>query len=457
MQSLTALFLGVTTSPARDFVASLAAAKQYDRVVLPCVGRFASLVSIVEHGISVDRIEASDLSLTSTIIGTLADSTKSLDELPIDWTPAADFTRDHKTPYEQAAGLMLALKFLNLPAKNAYHLSIRDDMWERRADHRAALGAKLEKLVGVIGGIRYEVLDVQKALDSLAPNSFCYVNLPGYRSGYTKMFGTGEAAFGWTALASAEFDPSTAKQTLASAAAKGADIAAYVHHGTGQIPAGWHKLFAAELKADRIDYVVSNREPTDWYAHRKTNANKPRVYEIYNEQEITAETKIQLIETDRATCLYYRDLFVHRLGATDACIFYLMLIDGRVATAFGTNDQDLLLKGTGYLSEVFGISITSKRYNRLGKLFMLCLTSDETRRMMQRKRWAYHLHEFKGIQTTSITIHEEGKTDRSVMRIALREKRPDGRFRIVYRADFRPDDWSACVVNWLKRWGEKKR
>ena len=36
------------------------------------------------------------------------------------------------------------------------------------------------------------------------------------------------------------------------------------------------------------------------------------------------------------------------------------------------------------------------------------------------------LHEPRGIQTTSITVHEEGKTDRGALRVVSRENLKDG-------------------------------
>ena len=90
-------------------------------------------------------------------------------------------------------------------------------------------------------------------------------------------------------------------------------------------------------------------------------------------------------------------------------------------TAFGIFIQDFLGFRTRYLLEMFGITRSSRRYHRLGKLFMLLLTSGEMKKSLSDilKLW---LHEPLGIQTTSITIHEEGKTDRGALKVASCEK-----------------------------------
>jgi len=127
-------------------------------------------------------------------------------------------------------------------------------------------------------------------------------------------------------------------------------------------------------------------------------------------------------------------------------------------TAVGLFTSDLYRGRTDYVYEIFGITRTSKRYARLGKLFMLCLTSGDFGRFFaQFNPTASTFHPPRGIQTTSITQHEEGKTDRSVMKVVAREPLKAGGFRLVYRADFRDDTWADCVAMWLKRWGEKKR
>ena len=67
------------------------------------------------------------------------------------------------------------------------------------------------------------------------------------------------------------------------------------------------------------------------------------------------------------------------------------------------------------------------------------------------------LHEPRGIQTTSIAVHEKGKTDRRALKVVSREKLEDGRFRIFYRGDFRDDSFADVVSDWLRRHGERRR
>ncbi|GAG37174.1 unnamed protein product, partial [marine sediment metagenome] len=53
--------------------------------------------------------------------------------------------------------------------------------------------------------------------------------------------------------------------------------------------------------------------------------------------------------------------------------------------------------------------------------------------------------------------YHEGKTDRGVMKLVLREKLKDGTFRLVYQADWRDESWSQSMARWLEKWGHIRR
>src|SRR2546430_10957204 len=144
------------------------------------------------------------------------------------------------------------------------------------------------------------------------------------------------------------------------------------------------------------------------YAKNSTGFGAIRKLPICDDHEITPASKFHVILVGLPTALYYRDLFVHRLGATTADRGFLLLVDGQVMTAFGIFVQDFLQFRTRYLPEMFGITRSSSRYHRLGKLFMLLLTSGEMKKRLCDilKLW---LHEPAGIQSTSIRSTKRGR------------------------------------------------
>ena len=128
-------------------------------------------------------------------------------------------------------------------------------------------------------------------------------------------------------------------------------------------------------------WIIANRS-MQAYAENHTGFGNIRKLAIYDDHEITPASKFRVILVGLPTALYYRDLFVHRLGATTADRGSLLLVDGQVMTAFGIFIQDFLQFRTRHLLEMFGITRSSRRYRRLGKLFMLLLTSGEMKKRL---------------------------------------------------------------------------
>jgi aspartyl-tRNA synthetase len=115
-----------------------------------------------------------------------------------------------------------------------------------------------------------------------------------------------------------------------------------------------------------------------------TPPRKPhKIFPIYSDEDITEDTEIEFVQVDKETALYYRDLFVHKLGTTLAEGYFLMLIDGKVNTTIGISMRDVFTLKSEYVGEVFGISRSSIKYKRLGKLFMMCLTSGDFKRFLK--------------------------------------------------------------------------
>ena len=122
----------------------------------------------------------------------------------------------------------------------------------------------------------------------------------------------------------------------------------------------------------------------------------------------------------------------------------------------GLSMRDVFTQKSEYVGEVFGISRCSKKYKRLGKLFMMCLTSGEMKGILESK-YELGIRQIRGIKTSSLTTFAEGKTDRSVMKLTFREELKGGNFRVIYQGDFRDDTFQDCIKKWLPKWGKVKR
>jgi hypothetical protein len=455
--TLQQLFAGTTVSPIREFVAAQVDPARHSRVVLPCVGRWSTATAVAKH-VQPSRIEASDLSLFSSVIGYLADPRHTIADLDVVVPDGLGrFVAGAADETEYAAGLLLTLKFLATPPKNAYLIEFRNEMWANATPLRASLAAALTDQTKLLAGCRYDVADMRDVTEPIAeagPDTFYYVNPPGYAGGYTKMYAAAEQILWDGGLAAGqEFTPDEIVPTLVPLTDADALALSYAHHGTQYLPPRWTKLMVLQYDANRFEYIAANRDEHDTrLAASKVNArSNPRRWPIYAEEEITPESVIEFTLVNRDTGLHYRDLFVHRLGQTKAEIYVLMLVDGRVVATCGLHRRELLLGRTRYIGEVYGISVTSRRYARLNRLFMMALTSRDFYAWCLASQPDMQAVGADGIQTSSPAVSHEVKINRGILKLVSREPRPGGGFHLIYRADWSPKTWPQMLAEWLNR------
>jgi len=458
------IFLGITPSACRTFVAEQIKQHNPSRIYFPCAGRFTVAEVLARMGFDRDRMMTSDIGLFSSVLGYLADPARKFDDLVIQLPSEIPVAVDGSAPLEVAAHLFTYLQYRQIKPNSVYGENQRREMAARWSYYSARTKTQIENIITALRGIHYEIRDMWDVIKQAQNDegSVLYCSVPSYDGGYTKMY----AGIQWAAPTIAEFDPSKLINVLSDLRDSKCKAYLYMtfdaHPKEGRLsrcPEGWHAMFSS-MEDGRHSVIITNREPGRAYAPQTTTPKPIKKFPIYNEQEITDHSVIQFCAVDRECCLYYRDLFVHKLGVTDAECHLLMLIDGRVVTALGLTTDKLRRFASDYINEVFGISVTSTRYSRLGKLFMLCLTSGSMREFLIAeipKASLYGIRHARGIRTSSVTSHSEGKTDRSVMRLMTRERLPDGRYKITYQADFRNDTWAQVLKMWLAKWGCKQR
>jgi hypothetical protein len=447
------LFLGVTPSGARNFVANkvLSLERPFFNA---CAGRFSVVEAAIKGGVPPQNVFASDIGLFSSIIGYLADPSKKLEDLGIRILDPALEPKGITDEFHFAALVMLILKLNQMKQTNLRGLYLREELLSSWNRCREAMRQQLETLVQNIAGIHYEIADIWDVVSRVSQVDVAfYASVPHYARGYTKMFAAPNLK--WNEPSIPEFDPKSFPLLLEKLGpAKCHAFLCRRCEWEESIPVNWKKVYG-KPDEKRALWIIANRS-VGCHADNRTGFGDIRKLPIFDHHEITPASKFHFMMVGLPTALYYRGLFLRRLGATTADRGFLLLADGQVMTAFGIFIADFLQFRTQYLPEIFGITRSSKRYHRLGKLFMLLLTSGEMKKQLCDilRLW---LHEPLGIQTTSITVHEEGKTDRGALKVVSRETLDDGRFRIIYRGDFRDDSFADVVADWLKKHGERRR
>jgi len=449
------IFQGVTVAPCRDYVANEIMAQKPGAVYMPCAGRFGSAQAYINHGGNKETLYCSDICLFSSMLGYMFDKDKNLFDLGI-INESLIQPDDSIDMLGRISAAMLALKYAQIKAGTQYGMNMRKEIINNRGIYLEQIKMKITSMTNIMAGSHYDIADVRDIMKAARNdrNAAVFVNVPTYSGGYERMFsGSGIT---WNEPDFSQFDYDEFSSMLDDLRDSSCHALVYVQKNLKKVPDGWRVVYAQPFGPDRTDYVISNRDAEKVYAFSDTAVKPAKMYPIFNDEEITENSVVSFVQVDEPTVLYYRDLFVHKLGTTTAEAFFLMLIDGKVTTAMGLALRDFYNRKSKYIGEVFGISRSSVKYKRLGKLFMMCLTSGDFKRFLVSK-YNFDFRDPKGIKTSSLTTHYEGKTDRSVMKLVFREQLKNGQFRVIYQGDFRNDAYADCLKKWLDKWGGVKR
>jgi hypothetical protein len=464
MPSPTVLFEGVTPANSRAALTALYHSRpQPERLLMPCAGRFAALVALRASGAPAEIVEASDIGLFSSIIGYLSDPRLGLDALPAtehvpEWVDGA------VDDFERGAGWMLAMKHEQIPVKGLFALDQRDALYRERFAIRSLLADDLRETARVLGPIRYAIADLRDVVDDVLETpvpTFITANAPWFTGGFTKQFANPEDLFGFRGTHDGELASEEVPVVLGRLAGHEHVYATSIQQcQRGQdpppLPEGWYRV-AADQDRRHVRYLVATVDAAGPVIAQKQDGGPTKRFPIFDDHEITAASQLRIIPTDEQTCLYYRDLFAHRLGATHSETYWLALIDGRVFSAIGVHVADFNQGRSRFPYLTFGVTRSSRRYSKLGKLALLALTSGEFKRLFIRLWCGNTFDDPKGLRTAVIGPYREGKTERGILRRIRVDEQDNGQFKVQYRGEFRDDYLGDVLSTWLQRWGDDAR
>jgi hypothetical protein len=449
------LFPAVTESPAREFIASQLAAAKAKTLILPAAGRFAAAAAAAPV-VGAGHIRAYDTTLLASLIGRLADPAKPLASLAVT-VPAGlqSFIDGAGSEFDWAAGVMIAVKYSSLPRGTAYMAEQARAVKASMPGLRAGLAAQLRTQVDGIRGLHFDTRAILEACawhaDQGDARTAIMVDLHGLKARSRAEQLTAEALF-WEPIG----DPFDPRETPAFLEHLRTAVPLVMIHlaGDKHIADGWVRLAATETSGG-TDYVIANRDPGQRLVKTRRRPGPASEWPVYADQEITPESEIGFACVSKDDALHYRDVFAHRLaGSTVSEKYYLCLVDGRVISVVGLHFRDFVQGKTPYISETFGLTVTSERYARLGKLMMLALTSRAMLAFLQHTSpGMLSSRAPAGMATSSPTLHEEGKgSGRGVMRQVRREPRAGGGFDTRYEAVWRDDTWTTVIRIWHARY-----
>jgi hypothetical protein len=457
---LSAIFQGVPPKESRDTLGEFVRQNlsRYSDFIVPCTGRFAAAEVMVGAGVPPDKIKTSDISLFTSALGYYY-MDKPLDDLGAAiHAPEIKFLEQYfDGKLDHAAAVLLAQKYLQTSDKNHYMRAVKKELlknWQTYFDH---LKAQIEEHKKLLKGIDYEIADVWDVLDQWKGNkqALIYINPPAYKGGYTRMFKT-EAKLTWNEPNISEFDPKKYKEMLETLTDADATAIVYRYQTIKEVPDNWIEIYARNYSGERTDYLVCNKSSDIKCLFRKRDTLKKSRYPIFtDEDEITKWTKVSIVPVDRDVAAYYRDLFIHRLGASSADATFLMLLNGKIFTVFGISLRQVF-QGMGYIHETFGISAPSKRYPRLNRLFMKLLTCKDFKRDLE-AHINFGVSEWNGLKTACLARLPEVRINNGILKIVAREKMKNGLWKIDYYTDLWNKTYKMCIIEWLDENAKRKR
>lgn len=453
-------FVGGTLTPVEQrFIAVLLknAHKQgYTRFVEPCAGAFAMSHIAAQCGYKPSEIEASDVSMFTSIMG-YAITGQSLEELEI---RADGFTNEELL---DPAVALYAWKYLKATrnAGREYGYELMVDLEARREYYIDSLRAQLDRAKQLLHGMSYRPLDMWKHLEECYDDPHCIViaNPPTYTAGFEKWYDTG-GRMTWKEPEYGIFDPKTGLNDLYDKMSDAKCLLMCYEENAPGLTAG-HPVFARYGVRDGINvYLTTNRpDEATMLAEGKmiTRPNEGKLEPLDcsilpRDYEITRKSKIQITQIERTAAQYYRKLWTHNFVGSAAPINMAVLIDGKLAGVFGLDKSALTMGafGTQVSDAVFlmyGMTVPHKTY-RLGRLLQM-LTQNKA--LIMSICTDLEKEKAKTLKTVQMTKYPESKEMRGLME--LTKKVPDKKmgWRLTYESPLYDRTNEETLDEWLRR------
>lgn len=467
------IFQGVTPVGAlhafRSYMDTLG---EYKRYIVPCAGAFSATEVMAAAGVPTEKLYTGDISIYSCTLGYAMDPERSIAELGFEIIDPVLETLCNSLPNtteeDKGAIILYALKWSQLRSDKDYMVWQRRQLEEDREQFTNYFAEALTTMKTRIGGLHHRIGDGHQWTRDVYddPENLIFYNPPGYKGGYEKMFDPA-GIFKWNEPEIPQIAPDDVADFIDEVGEKAVSRVLFFGTKDAEIKRApkddWHAIYQEFIPKTGHDHILYvNAEVEETYLKRpKIKALPSKVLPVYDDHEITAESKVEFIQCDELLAHYYYDLFVRELGTVNSETYYLFLIDGQVAGTCGFHGSDLLRRNSGVLHEIFGLTMTSQRYQRINRLLMMLLISTQFRDQIctERPELVNFLEKPRQFQTTCLSKYPEVKINRGLLKLVGRKQLPSGRFHLVYRTEFHKMDFQESLETWIKKhskYGEAK-
>jgi len=452
------LFLGSIDSGVRGYLAHVLPqlrARGYERVIEPCAGSLAVSNLAAHLGFAPSKIEASDVSLFSAVVGAVVSGTPlAALGVAVDGTPI-DTEGD---PVKVGAHILWRQLVLRMQTKGdvPYWADLIDEAIASQSVQEGQIARSLTALRSRLSGMLYRPMDLFAHMDSVAddPKAIVIASPPTYTAGYERFFDTG-GRLTWNEPEYGVFNPGTDQALLYERYAEAKCLTILYEEAEPRRHVCQVPVFAQPMGMAKNNYLGSNR-PMELLAltgdrpmiNLRTPAGlTPSRYPIIPfDHPVTPSSSIAIEAVGYQIADYYRGFWLHRLTATPGDMNLLLVLDGYAAGVIGFSTKFM----AGFRSKAGEFEVDDVvllRYAagaphahlRLTRLASMVALQRYAAALAAGPKTALYVAASRRLLTVEFTRHPEAKGQRGLMKLINRHKGPEG-FRLIYGADWKAED-----------------
>ena len=426
----------------------------------------------VKAGFEPHRIEASDVTLFSTLMG-YGIMGQRVDDLEIHANGYGEHDLGDPAVALWALACCMAEEHAANPIEDA---ALRQ--FKRESDrHIADLRKQLEKGRDLLGSMTYKAADLFDHLDECWDDPHCLVclNPPTYTGGFERWYETG-GRIGWAEPRYQVFDAETGlAQLMEKAWGAKCLLLCYQERATDEA-VGAPVYIQDHLRRTKDQtnylhvYIVPNRFDEALEIAGGLTIGRMRLTDVHAgdrppigaDHEFSPESELVIQKIPAQVATYYRALWTHKFSIGSPAILNLgMFVDGYIAGVFGYNSGlavGFRSHGAGKYRDVLQVHygvVGPHNTHRLSRLLtMVCLTREAAHLGLASDLITARI---RRIHTTQQTRHPESKEMRGLMKLI--DRKPDAKhgFKLTYEAliDERPlhtvlSRWLDAETKWRK-------
>ena len=448
------MFYGTTPQIISQFLAEELGKKKPKRVIVPFAGNFVieQVAGSVHQGI---EILSTDISLYSRLIGYglagVVNEKIRLKRGIEDFFPRFANLSD---PIDKAvAGIFFAevgqiMKKQHIP----YYAGLLKDAVSGQEKYFDDIKRKILLVKEKIGNIEFLGVDGCKLIEMAEPGDFVFYDPPVILGDYEKMFAPMEACFEFDSPEYTEMNEEVKERHLQHFVDKGIDCMYRVNNVVPP-PSGYNEVFRYQYKYHAFYCVFSNRKDSNLFIGRfnPMKEENKSVPIIGIDDEITENSKIEVIQAPSNLGNHYRLMWVKKAEMSDAGNTYFIMCDGKL---IGLLVVENAMKFGNTLAVIYSDpAAPSSQYKRLSKLIInICCTKTFIEEFNDICMW-----EHTGFTTRVFSNNPVSMKYRNLFTLAKREETKNGyyKYNLIYQnRENIFENFNEALKSWLKKDGK---